>query len=68
MVYDETVTDIHEFHAAFNELAQTIMFAIEQETNNNINFLDISISNKRDSLQFDVYCKPTATDIIIPQD
>jgi hypothetical protein len=58
MVYDETVTDIHEVRAMFNELAATIKFTIEKETNNNINFLDISISNKRDSLQFDVYRKP----------
>jgi hypothetical protein len=52
MVYDETVTDIHEVHAAFNKLAPTIKFIIEKETDNNINFLDISIRNKRDNLQF----------------
>jgi hypothetical protein len=49
MVYDDTVTDIHEVCAAFNELATIIKFTIEKETNN-IKFLDISISNKRDSL------------------
>jgi hypothetical protein len=66
MVYDEMVTDIHEVHVAFNKLAPTITFIIEKETDNNINFLDISIRNKRDNLQFDIYRKPTATDVIIP--
>ena len=66
MVYDETVTDIHEVHAAFNELFPTIKFTIEKETENNINFLDISIHNRRDNLEFNVYRKPTATDVIFP--
>ena len=64
MMYDENVTDIHEVHTAFNVLAPMIKFTIEKETDNNINFLDISIQNKGNKLLFNIYRKPTATDTI----
>jgi hypothetical protein len=68
MIHDENSTDIHEVHTAFNDLAPMIKFTIEKETDNNLNFLDISIQNTGNKLLFNIYRKPTATDIIIPQD
>jgi hypothetical protein len=67
MIYDENSTDIHEVHIAFNNLAPTIKFTIETKTDNNINFLDITIQNKENKLLFSVHCKPTTTDVIIPK-
>jgi hypothetical protein len=67
MIYDENSTDIHKVHIAFNNLARTIKFTIETETDNNINFLDIAIQNKENKLSFIVHRKPTTTDVIIPK-
>jgi hypothetical protein len=44
----------------------TMKFTMEEETDSTINFLDITISNTKDSLTFDIYRKPTTTNIIIP--
>jgi len=68
MIYHENSTDIHEVHTAFNDPAPMIKFTMEKETDNNINFLDISIQNKWDKLLFNIYRKPTATNVIISHD
>jgi hypothetical protein len=68
IVYDENSTDIQELHRSFNNLAPTIKFALETETNGGINFLDISIQNASYMLAFNIHWKPTATDVIIPKD
>jgi hypothetical protein len=49
-------------------LTPTLKFTIEKETENKINFLDISITTNDDSLSFSIYRKPTTTDTIIPND
>ena len=41
---------------------------MENETDSRINFLDITIQNKENKLLFNIYRKPTATDVIIPKD
>jgi hypothetical protein len=41
---------------------------LEEETNNKINFLDITIIRNVDSTQFNIYRKPTVTDAINPAD
>jgi len=43
VVYDEKSTDIHDVNRAFSSRAPTIKFTTKTETNNNINFFDISI-------------------------
>jgi hypothetical protein len=43
-------------------------FTIEEETDNKICFLDVSITRNGNSLSFNVYSKPTTTDTIIPND
>ena len=39
---------------------------MEEETNNKINYLDITISKATPILEFDIYRKPTQTNLIIP--
>jgi hypothetical protein len=41
-------------------------FTIEEEKENKINFLDITILKENNNFSFDVYRKPTTTDTIIP--
>ena len=52
----------------FNNIDK-VKFTCEKETNNTLNFLDLTITkdipNKK--LSFDIYRKPTSTDIIIPK-
>jgi len=67
IIYDENSTAIHEVHREFNSLDPTIKFTIETETENSINFLDISIQNEGNRLSINIYRKPTATDVIIPK-
>jgi len=41
---------------------------LEEEQNNQISFLDITIKKNQKGLSFEVHRKPTTTDIIIPND
>jgi hypothetical protein len=68
IVYNDAFTDIHEVYKTFNSLAPTIKFTRENENDNKINFLDMTIHKERNSFSFNIFRKPTATDIIIPTD
>jgi hypothetical protein len=41
---------------------------MEEETENIISFLDLTIRKEHDNFTFNVYGKPTTTDSIIPKD
>jgi len=43
-------------------------FTLEKEENNKMNFLDITIAKEHDGLLFQIYRKPTTTDVIIRND
>ena len=43
-------------------------FTLEEEQNDKISFLDFTIIKTHNGLSFDIYRKPTTTDIIIPKD
>ena len=43
-------------------------FTTEEEKNNKNKFLDITISKEENNFSFNIYRKPTSTDIIIPSD
>jgi hypothetical protein len=66
--YKQNLTDINEVLAGFNNTMPITKFAIEKETNNQINFLDITITKNENLLSFNIYRKPTTTDTIIPND
>ena len=66
IVYNGKNTDIHKVLELFNNVSRTLSFTIEEEKDNSINFLDISIY-KSHTICFNIYRKPTATDIIIPK-
>jgi hypothetical protein len=68
IVYNNNYTDINKVQTAFNNLAPTIKFTMENETNNGINFLDITINKETNNFSINIYRKPTTTDVIIPQD
>jgi hypothetical protein len=43
-------------------------FSMEEEINKSVNFLDITVSKDENKISFNVYRKPTANAIIIPND
>jgi hypothetical protein len=45
-----------------------IQYTIEKQKNNKLNYLDITIKNTHNTLTFDIYRKPTTTDLIIHND
>jgi len=68
IVYNDDNTNIYNVLEDFNNLAPKLKFTLEEEQKNQINFLDITIKKNQKGLSFEVYRKPTITDIIIPND
>jgi hypothetical protein len=68
LVFDTQITNICNVLQEFNTVTPTLRFTLEEETNNKINFLNITIIHNVDSIQFNRYQKPTITDAIISAD
>ena len=67
-VYIDNITNIHVVLDEFNNLTPKLKFALEEEQNNHISFLDFTIKNNHKGPSFDIYRKPITTYIIIPKD
>jgi hypothetical protein len=68
LVYINNVMNIHDLLDTLNKLIPTMHFTMEEEVDNRINFLDITISRVDNKISFNIYRKPTATGIINPND
>jgi hypothetical protein len=68
LMHKEDQTNTHRVLDNFNSTIPNMKFTLQKEENNKINFLDITITKERDSLLFEIYRKPTTTDVIIPND
>jgi hypothetical protein len=66
MIFDSTHTDVHDILTDFNAIHPHLHFTAETESNNTLNYLDISIHRSPESLKTSIYRKPTFTDTIIP--
>ncbi|XP_049853633.1 uncharacterized protein LOC126334934 [Schistocerca gregaria] len=62
---DEPTEKIDKLHTDINNIHKNIQFTIEKETQKQIHFLDITIKRENNKHTFDIFRKPTATDIII---
>jgi hypothetical protein len=67
LVYDTNKADITDVFNSFNEATHPLHLTIENEQNNQINFLDVTISKENNLIKFDIYRKPTGTDIVTPK-
>ena len=67
VVYTGNTTNIHTVLDEFNSITPKLEFTLEEEQNGKINFLDFTIVKTHKGLSFDIYRKPTTTDIIIPK-
>ena len=51
-----------------NTVTHNIQFTMETETNNELNFLDLTVTRQLNSLNFKIYRKPTTTNVTIHAD
>jgi hypothetical protein len=66
IIYDSTMTNLQSVLQDFNNLHPKLKFTSEPEINNNINYLDLSVSRTDSDLSFRIYRNPTFSDTIIP--
>jgi hypothetical protein len=59
-------TDIAALLTDFNSLHPKLQFTQENEQNNQLNYLDITIHRQQTKVKVSIYRKPTYTDTIIP--
>jgi hypothetical protein len=67
IIYNKDTTNIENTLADFNYIHPNFQFTIEKETQNKLNYLDITITNLHNTLTFNIWVfrKPTSTDLII---
>jgi len=68
IIYNGNITDVEQVLSSFNDVTASLTFTLEQEKENKLNFLDLSIIKATDKISFGIYRKPTTSDIIIPND
>jgi hypothetical protein len=56
-----TITTVSDF----NSLHQKLLFTMENDHDSQLNYLDLTIKRTPKQLSFEIYRKPTATDILI---
>jgi hypothetical protein len=49
----------------FNAIHPKLKFTMEQQTQNKINYIDLTIDKNQNKLNFEIYRKPTTTDLIL---
>jgi hypothetical protein len=57
-VYKNEVMNIQEVLDSLNKITPTMTFTMEEEVNNRINFLDITISKDDHKISFNMYRNP----------
>jgi len=68
IIYNGNKTDVEHVLSSFNDITPSLTFTLEWKQENKLNFLELSIIKTTDNISFDIYRKPTTSDIIIPND
>jgi len=66
IIYDTNHSNVHNILDDCNTLHPKLKFTAEQETNSQLNFLDITIHRVPPNWEYAIYRKRTFTDTIIP--
>jgi hypothetical protein len=66
LIYDSSHTDIQNILDDFNTIHPNLKFTAETETDNKINYLDITIQRTPTCWKTSIYRKATFKDMIIP--
>jgi DNA mismatch repair ATPase MutL len=65
IIYSTQYTNIDDTLQEFNTVHPELKFMLEKETQNKINYLNLTINKEHDKLSFGIDHKPTTTDTII---
>jgi hypothetical protein len=65
IIYNVQKTNIMNILDEFKAIYPKFKFTMEQQTQNMINYIDLTITKKQNVLSFGIYRKPTATDLIL---
>jgi hypothetical protein len=68
LIICNTQTNISDVLDEFNTIYPKIKFTMEEESDNKINYLDITILKTHNKLSLGISRKPTATHLIISND
>nr|XP_022910425.1 uncharacterized protein LOC111421491 [Onthophagus taurus] len=69
IIWDESSPrSLTELLQHVNTLHEKIEFTMENEHNGEINYLDLTLKRHNGEIKFDIYRKPTQTDVVIPFD
>ena len=68
IVYKNDTSNIYDVLDILNSIIPTMKFTMENEKENKINFVDITISKEESNISFSIYRKPLTMDTIIPND
>ena len=68
IIYKDNLINIQETLRLFNNISPMLTFTMEKETNNSINFLDITTQKTDNNISYSSYREPASTDTIIPSD
>jgi hypothetical protein len=68
IIHNTCSTNTENTLEEFNTLHPKLKFTMEKETQNKINYLDLTITKKHNQLTFGIYRKPITTDSIIHND
>ncbi|KAK5644291.1 hypothetical protein RI129_008136 [Pyrocoelia pectoralis] len=60
-----TMQELTKFFEAINNISN-LKFTIETEINNSLNYLDLTLTRNTHNIDYNIYRKPTSTDVIIP--
>jgi hypothetical protein len=64
-IYDETRTNIDGVLSEFSNTPKSLQFALEKESDKEINYLDITVVRKLKRFIFSVYRKPTSSSTVM---
>jgi hypothetical protein len=68
IIYNGDHTNIEDTLNEFNSIHPNIQYTMERQTNNILNYLDITIENSNNAFTFSIDRKPITTDLIIHND
>jgi hypothetical protein len=66
IIYDSSHTDVNNIQKDFNTIHLNMKFTTETESNNKINFLDVTLHKTPTNWKISIYRKPSFTDAAIP--
>ena len=68
LIFNGTARQLSTLKNSLNAVNDNIQFTMETEVNNELNFLDLTITKQHNNLKFGIYRKPTTTDVTIHAD